>query len=175
MIIKFILCLVALALTGIASWFALWFANVLIYILSLPFSSLITDVIIEHSSGFVQFVYYAITTGLAYWGVFLLCFDRIYNRICCVIDELYLLEFILLIILVIFIIMICDPRLNPYLPDDLIDIIKNECNYYLLGQVSWGNLDLTGNHVPTIQYTVFDIAIVIAGLFSRLIRSDVEC
>ena len=172
MILKFLLCIVALMLTGVASWLALWFANVVIYIMSLPFSSLITDVIVEHSSDFVQFVYYAITTGIAYWGVFMLCFDHIYNRICCVIDEYYLLEFLLLIILIVFIIMICDPRLNSYLPDGLLNIIKNEFHYNLLGQISWGNLDLSGSYVPAIQYTVFDIAVVIAGLFSRMLRTQ---
>lgn len=172
MILKFLLCIVALMLTGVASWFALWIANVVIYILSLPFSSLITDVIVEHSSDFVQFVYYAITTGILYLGVFGLCFDHIYNRICCVIDEYYILEFLLLIILVIFIIMICDPRLNSYLPNGLIDIIKNQCHYYLLGQISWGNLDLSGSYVPAMQYLVFDIAVVIAGLLSRILRTQ---
>ena len=172
MILKFLLCIVALMLTGVASWFALWLANVLIYILSLPFSSLITDIIVEHSSDFVQFVYYAITTGILYWGIWGLCFDQIYNRICCVIDEYYIMEFILLIILIIFIIMICDPRLNSYLPDGLLNIIKNECHYNLLGQISWENLDLSGSYVPAIQYTVFDIAVVIAGLFSRILRTQ---
>ena len=56
MILKFLLCIVALMLTGVASWFALWLANVVIYILSLPFSSLITDVIVEQGIALVAVV-----------------------------------------------------------------------------------------------------------------------
>lgn len=82
MVIKFFLCLVAIVLTGIASWFALWCANIINYIFSIPLESVIVDILVEDSSDFIQFVYYAISTGIAYCGIFMLCFDYVYNRIC---------------------------------------------------------------------------------------------
>lgn len=175
MVIKFFLCIVAIVLTGIASWFALWCANIINYIFSIPLESVIVDILVDDSSDFMQFVYYAISTGIAYCGIFMLCFDYVYNRICCIIDDFYLIEFLILTLLVVLIIMICDPRLGSYLPNVLTDTIRNDCNFFVLGPISWEKLDFTGSKVPTMQYLVFDVAVVIAGLLSRILRMDVRC
>lgn len=41
-----------------------------------------------------------------------------------IIDEYYLIEFLILTLLVVLIIMVCDPRLGSYLPNVLTDTIK---------------------------------------------------
>jgi hypothetical protein len=68
--------LLALLLCAACTWLALWAANVVNYLISLPISVL--DVIIEElvESKIIKFIYVFITTGIAYFATFF-----IYSRL----------------------------------------------------------------------------------------------
>lgn len=171
MIGKLFLCLGAFVLTGIASWLALWCANIFNYMLSLPFS--IVDIIVENSNDFIRFIYFAITTGIAYFFCYMICFEVVYGGVCNINDDYEWLDSLVLIILAICIIFVCDPRLHSNLSPALVDLInycKEEYNYNILGVVSWDNLDFSGDKIPAVQYKVFDIAVALAALFKVFIR-----
>ena len=171
MIIKLFVCLLAFVLTGIGSWLALWCANIFNYLISLPFS--IIDVIAENSNDFIRFIYLAITTGIAYFFCFLMCFDMIYGRVCEIIDDYEWLDFLLLVLLAIFIIVVCDPRLHSDLSPtftNLIHHVQEEYNYNILGTVDWDRLDFSGDRVPAMQYTIFDIAVGLAAVCGMIIK-----
>lgn len=165
MLWKIAVCIVAFIATSIVSWFALWSANIIIYIMSLPIS--VIDIIVNHTSDFIQFIYLIITIGLFYFSCYSMCYNYIFNKICNIVDDYYWLDSLVLLILTTSIIAICDSRLHSDLPfvfKDIINKFQTEYNYFILGTVSWDKLDFSGNRVSDMQYTIFDISVILAAI-----------
>lgn len=164
MLKKLIICVISFVLTGLASWLALWGANIINYVISLPISFL--GIVLSESSGLIEFIYLAITTGIAYFIVFLFLFSNSIKISEDINDEHLWLGRIFIILLALCVILFCDPRIVVPIEtiNEIIALAKNEYNYYILGTVDWGNLDFSGDKIPLMQYTIFDIAVSIAGL-----------
>ena len=149
----------------VASWLAIWGANIFLFILSLPLS--LIDVIFIESGWFVCFLYYAIKTGFVYWGATFVCFHKGYRLIN---QEHHLLDFVMLPLLAFLVISFSDPNVANSLPGFMMTAqnwLHESCNYYLMGGMDWANFCI--GDVPDMQYIVFDIAVGIAAIFTLIV------
>lgn len=158
--------LLALLLCAACTWLALWAANVVNYLFSLPIS--FSDAIIEElvESKIIKFIYVFITTGIAYFVTFFYLFKIAFNQSYVIWDS-PILGRICLGLIILSVIIICDVRIHSYLPYfcvNIVEYIQTEWNYIILSPVNWSDLDFSGKNISDMQYTVFDVAVAISGL-----------
>lgn len=171
---KYTTALLALLFSLLASWLAIWGANIFIYILSLPFS--LFGMALEDSgvfeSGFIGFLYYAIKTGIIYFITFSFVFYKIYRSVS---EGYHWFDALMLALAAFLIISFCDPDVTAILPDFMIDFqcwLHESCNYHLIAGVNWGDFDFSGGYVSDMQYLVFDVAVILAAIMGFIVSDS---
>ncbi len=144
----------------LGAWLAVWVSNILIYILSLPLD-LFVPLLLEDAPDIVNFIYYAITTGIIYFLTLLYFIMQTYR---CVNKGVHWFDALMLLFLAFVIIVICDHRVAECLHPMLYDFsmwASEELNFYVISGVDWLDVDFSGDKIHPMQYNVFDIAVVL--------------
>ena len=162
---------------GIAlAWLALWGANIINYILSVPMGwiGMIIECASHNLGGVVEYIGLLITMGPALMLIFYHLFKFIYRYNSPLENALEdcpsaskIISYIIVFLIMILLIAVCDTRIDQIMPDNIVaglEFLRNNCNTFILAPVSWAELDFSGQVLNANHYNVFDTSICVAGV-----------
>lgn len=146
-----------------AIWFAFWFCNCAVWIMSL--SGIISYLFFEYSTGIVRIIGYMLGLEFLYPA----CFYTILHKFASetLTKENWWYHSLLSILLTVIIVITYDPRCVSFLPEYLsgpVRFLQDSWNFRLLGGVSWDSFDFSGKVDDPLYLTVFDVMIIIVCL-----------
>jgi hypothetical protein len=173
MITRFFIVLWTLVWCSVATFFALWSANIINYILSIPIGAvgLVLEALVSEAHEVWQFVYLFITFGLVYLVIFSVLFCFAFRHDGLIMDECPKLGYIILFLLMFVVIVLCDIRVDLYMPEFCLNVIefnREEWNYFILAPIDWYHEDLSGQNVTSMHYNVIDTSITLSGIIAVL-------